>query len=341
MSLEEFRGFESLAMSDPIDYVAASQVVQQSGHSADDETGVTAAPAHAPDDISMSYVSKEVSQAMSYSATAEEMKSDAARIQSTTVIHAPVGAQDAHTLQANSRSKNPELDEKADWKDDIYDEASKIRQVQSLKGETSGASEVTHDKPDLDKFEFPVAPAAAVRPPTSNLKPRFKPVLQALTLPNEQSPQPSPHGSEQGDSGRESPTRTPVYVQHALLNKKPPRALTRLKTRLQEPPPMTPAVSALIARGHFSNSPDQDQPLMTSRGLPTSRKVGTLSRVASFAAATPGKLRTIASALFTPRGGAASTPAGFQPPEEEVDLYQKLWLSSDACRPSNSRVEGR
>lgn len=312
-------------MSESVDLVAAQQVVQQSQHAQEDELGQLAtATAHAPDDISMSYVSKEVSQAMSYSVTADEMKSNAARIQSTTVVHAPVGAQDAHILQANLRSKNPADDEPAEWKDDIYDEASKIRQVLSLKGETSGTSEVTRDGPDLDKFEFPVVPSpgAAARPPPI-LKPR-KPFLQALTLPIEQSPQPSPHGSEQGDSRRDSPARTPpAYVSHAMMNKKPPKALTRLKTRLQDPPPMTPAVSALVARGRvFSNSPDQDYPPpMTSRGLPTSRKVsvvGNLSRIASFAADTPGKLRSMASSLFTPRGGTASTPAGFPPPEEEV-----------------------
>jgi hypothetical protein len=316
-------------MSESVDLVAAQQVVQQSQHSQVDEFGqVATATAHAPDDISMSYVSKEVSQAMSYSVTADEMKSNAARIQSTTVTHAPVGAQDAHVLQANLRSRNPADDEPPEWKDDIYDEASKIRQVQSLKGETSGTSEV---EPDLDKFEFPVAPVvaagAAARPPPI-LKPR-KPFLQALTLPNEQSPQPSPHDSEHGDSRRESPAMTsPAYAAHALMNKRPPKGLTRLKTRLQDPPPMTPAVSALVARGRvFSNSPDQDYPpLMTSRGLPSSRKVsvvGNLSRIASFAADTPGKLRSMASSLFTPQGGTASTPAGFMPPEEEVDFQPK------------------
>lgn len=311
-------------MSEAIDFAAAQQVVQQSVHTQEDEVGQLAtATAHAPDDISMAYVSKEVSQAMSYSVTADEMKSNAARIQSTTVTHAPVGAQDAHILQARLRSKHAAEDDATE--DDIFDEASKIRHVQSLKGETSGASTVTHDEPDLDKFEFPVAAAAAARPPTI-LKPR-KPILQALTLPNEQSPQPSPDGSEDSRT-QDSPARTPPpYVAHAMMNKRPPKALTRLKTRLQDPPPMTPAVSALVARGRlFSNSPeDHDfQPLMTGRGLPTSRKVsavGNLSRVASFAAATPGKLRSMASALFTPRGGTASTAAGFQPPEEEVDSY--------------------
>ncbi|KAG0617287.1 hypothetical protein M758_5G179000 [Ceratodon purpureus] len=314
-------------MSESVDFVAVQQAVQQqSQHAQEDELGQMAtATVHAPDDISMSYVSKEVSQAMSYSVTADEMKSNAARIQSTTVVHAPVGAQDAHILQANLRSKNPADDEPAEWKDDIYDEASKIRQVQALKGEISGTSEVTRDGPDLDKFEFPVppSPAAAARPPPI-LKPR-KPFLQALTLPNEQSPQPSPHSSDQGDGWRESPARTPpAYAMHAMMNKKPPKALTRLKTRLQDPPPMTPAVSALVARGRvFSNSPDQDYPPpMTSRGMPTSRKVsvvGNLSRIASFAADTPGKLRSMATSLFTPRGGTASTPAGFPPPEEEID----------------------
>lgn len=67
---------------------------------------------------------------------------------------------------------------------------------------------------------------------------------------------------------------------------------------------------------------------MTSRGMPTSRKfsvAGNLSHVASFAAATPGKLRSMASALFTPRGSAA-TPHPFPPPEEEVDPLKQASL---------------
>jgi len=110
-----------------------------------------------------------------------------------------------------------------------------------------------------------------------------------------------------------------------MMSKKPPKVLIRSKTRLLDPPPMTPAVSALVARGRlFANSPDQEyQPPMTSRGLPTSRKVsvvGNLSRVASFAASTPGKLKSMAAGLFTPRGGSAPTPTGFPPPEEEVEV---------------------
>jgi len=116
-----------------------------------------------------------------------------------------------------------------------------------------------------------------------------------------------------------------MYETQARMSKKPPKALIRSKTRLQDPPPMTPAVSALVARGRlFADSPDQEyQPPVTSRGLPTSRKVsvvGNLSRVASFAASTPGKLKSLAAGMFTPRGGAASTPAGFPPPEEEVEV---------------------
>lgn len=308
-------------MAETIDFVAAQQGVNAA--QADDEAGEVATVAvHAPDDISYSYVSKEVSQAMSYSVAAEEMKSAAARIQSTTITPAPVGAQDAHVLQANLRAKNPADDEFDESKDDLVQgEARPQGQSNSVKGETSGTTQA-RDESDLDKFEFPVAPVPA-RPP-SILKPR--PILQALTLPNEQSPQPSPTGSEQGDSRRNSPARTPpMYVAHAMMSKKPPKALIRSKTRLQDPPPMTPAVSALVARGHlFANSPDQEyQPPMTSRGLPTSRKVsmvGNLSRVSSFVASTPGKLKSMAAGLFTPRGAAASTPTGFQPPEEEVHV---------------------
>lgn len=301
-------------MSEAVDFVVAQQGMN---NVVDDETAAVAgavAIAHAPDDISFSYVSKEVSQAMSYSITAEEMKSNAARIQSTTITPAPVGAQDAHVLQANSRSKKDEDDDE-----------SKVDLQHA--GETSGISPVEGEKLEVTGVVSPLA--AAARPP-SILKPR-KPFLQALTLPNEQSPQPSPRGSESGDSHQDSPARTPpVYVAPAMMSKKPPKILIRSKTRLQDPPPMTPAVSALMARGvFFSDSPDQayPPPPMTSRGLPTSRKVsmvGGLSRVASFAAATPGKLKSLAAGLFTPRGGAAGTPTGFQPPEEEVYL-QLLW----------------
>lgn len=311
-----FGSCERVAMAEAIDFVAAQHAVNTVQQ--DDEAGQLAATVattqHAPDDISYSYVSKEVSQAMSYSVTAEEMKSTADRIQSRTMTPAAVGAQDAHMLQANIRSKNHVEDELDETKDDLHAEATSSSQV---KGETSGTP---REEPGLDKFEFPVAPA---RPP-SILKPR-KPILQALTLPNEQSPQPSPRDSELGDSPRDSPGRTPhMYVAHAMMNKKPPKTLIRSKTRLQDPPPMTPAVSALVARGRlFANSPDQEyQPPVTSRGLPTSRKVsvvGNLSRVASFAVSTPGKLKSLAAGMFTPRGGAVSTPTGFPPPEEEID----------------------
>lgn len=317
-------------MADPIDFAA----VQHATSTAQDDEAQLAATAattqHAPDDISYSYVSKEVSQAMSYSVTAEEMKSTAARIQRTTITPAPVGAQDSHVLQTNLRSKNVADDEVDESKDDIRGAETTSKQGQSAKGETSGTRQGPGSEAELDKFEFQVAPAVAARPP-SILKPAIrKPVLQALTLPNEQSPQQSPHDSEQGDSLRDSPARTPpIYVAHAMMGKKPPKALTRCKTRLQDPPPMTPAVSALVARGrHFATSPDQEyQPPITSR-LPTSRKVvGNLSRVASFAASTPGKLKSMAAGLFTPRGGPASTPTGFPPPEEEVHQPGLVWIS--------------
>ncbi|XP_024367346.1 mechanosensitive ion channel protein 10 isoform X1 [Physcomitrium patens] len=309
-------------MGDPSDFVAAQAVVQ--GAQEDEFAQLAGAHAmqHAPDDISTSYVSKEMSQAMSYSVTADEMKSNAARVQISTITPAPVGAQDAHILQASKGSQNSTVD------DEGHDEGTTSRPGRVWMEATgaassSVASQRARDEPDPDKFEFPIETVAAVLPPPILKAPR-KPFLQALTLPTEQSPQPSPHGSEQEDSRRASPTMTPSsFVAHTVMNKKPPRALTRLKTRLQDPPPMTPAVSALVSRGRlFGNSPDQEYPPpMTSRGMPTSRKfsvAGNLSHVASFAAATPGKLRSMASALFTPRGSAA-TPHPFPPPEEEID----------------------
>lgn len=315
-------------MGDPLDYLT----VQGASH-ADDlqaQLGQTLTH-HATDDISQSYVSKEVSQAMSYSVTSDELRNAQFRTQVTTITHAPSGAQDSHTLQTlptNIRAQRPQEEEDpVEWKEPQPPPQELHYSPGPASSRPSG-----HDQPDLDKFEFPMEEVQAATPPTllpPIPRPR-KPIPKPLTLPEQE--QPSPRGSDQGGSQRSSPSRTPPLYQNPMTSRKPPKAMTRLKTRLQDPPPMTPAVSELVARrrySHLNNTPE-DQPLMTSSGMPTSRKAsiaGNLSRVASFAAATPGKIKSMATLFFSPRG--LGTPSGAPLPiEEEVRLLQSMQCCS-------------
>lgn len=282
----------------------------------------------APDDISQAYVSKEVGQALSYSATAEEMKSNAARMVVTTVTPAPSGAQDSHILKPVPHIKfqerrSSELDDPPEWKHKGSTSASGGAAIATAN--SAGPSGAKQDEPpDLDKFEFPVDQQPGPSPP----KPR-KPILKALTLPEEHpSPQPSPRGSDHGSQRGTPMGPMPTYFAPTgpMTSKRPPKALTRLKTRLQDPPPMTPSVGEMMARGRqyagglFNEQGVYEPGMMTSRVVPAGRKqsvvAGNLSRVASFAAATPGKLRSMASKIFTPQG-TPNTPAPV-PEIEEV-----------------------
>ena len=291
----------------------------------------------APDDISQSYVSKEVGQALSYSATAEEMKSNAARIVVTTVTPAPSGAQDSHILKPVPHIKfqerrSSEQDDPPEWKHKGSTSASGGAAIAiATTAGPSGAKD--DDQPDLNKFEFPVDQQPAPLPP----KPR-KPILKALTLPEEHpSPQPSPRGSDHGSQRGTPMGPMPTYFAAAgpMTSKRPPKALTRLKTRLQDPPPMTPSVSEMMGRGRqytgglFNEQGLYEQGMMTSRVVPAGRKqsavAGNLNRVASFAAATPGKLRSMASKIFTPQG-TPNTPA----PVPEIEEVTHSWPNSSS-----------
>lgn len=314
-------------MGDSLDMAVAHGAVLQEDQAA---VGATIVPhAAAPDDISQAYVSKEVGQALSYSATAEEMKSNAARIVVTTVTPAPSGAQDSHILKPvpqikfQDERRSSEQDDPPEWKHKGPTSASGGAAM--AMATTAGPSGAKGDDPAaLDKLEFP---ADQQQPGPFPPKPR-KPILKALTLPEEHpSPQPSPRGSDHGSQRGTPMGPLPTYLAAAagpMTSRRPPKALTRLKTRLQDPPPMTPAVSEMMGRGRhytgglFTEPGVYEQGMTTSRVVPAGRKqsvvAGNLSRVASFAAATPRKLRSMASKIFTPQA-TPNTP----PPVPEIE----------------------
>jgi len=187
-------------------------------------------------------------------------------------------------------------------------------------------------------------PEISSPPPPLQSKVR-KPNLQALILPQElqadNGPEPSlQHGKYQNNSHENTPIQTdsPGRMYHVMnrICRKPPRPLTaRPKTRLQDPPPLTPAVTEHVSRRRYSSivglgiTPEQElAPLFTTRGVLTRRRSmpaagGPPESLAhSFAAATPiGKIKMIATNFFTPRGAAAAAPTSHHPiPEEEASI---------------------
>jgi len=341
-------------MGDPLDYLTASGTIN-------DEADVNLATQlqHSSDDISQAFIAKEVATAMSAAAAADEIRRSAAFTQNTSRAQQqppPTDAQDVHILQTipNLRTKRRVIaddsatdhggrggQESYQIPPYGYEHGSSPRAaVDAQQGPGAASSSKlgsSHDRPDLQRFEFPSLEDAATsssntsciavqsessrggQPSIMKLR---KPNLRALTLPDQGDEQ----ISHQSSPGARSPI-SPTSLYHGFMtSRKPPMVHARLKARLQDPPPMTPVVRRLVSDRRDSRTrryslQEHYNPELTFGGLPTSRrpKPGGLSRVASFvAAATPSKIKSIANMLFSPRTAGAAAPSGSAPPEEEV-----------------------
>ncbi|KAH8967178.1 hypothetical protein BDL97_03G065200 [Sphagnum fallax] len=342
-------------MGDPLDYLTASGTIN-------DEADVNLATQlqQSSDDISQAFIAKEVATAMSAAAAADEIRRSAAFTQNTSRAQQqppPTDAQDVHILQTipNLRTKRRVIaddsatdhggrggQESYQIPPYGYEHGSSPRAaVDAEQGPGAASSSKlgsSHDRPDLQRFEFPSLEDAATsssntsciavqsessrggQPSIMKLR---KPNLRALTLPDQGDEQ----ISHQSSPGAPSPISPTVLYRGFMTSRKPPMVHARLKARLQDPPPMTPVVRRLVSDRRDSRTrryslQEHNNPELTFGGLHTSRrpKPGGLSRVASFvAAATPSKIKSIANMLFSPRTAGAAAPSGSAPPEEEVD----------------------
>ncbi|CAM6056293.1 unnamed protein product [Sphagnum tenellum] len=340
-------------MGDPLDYLTASGTIN-------DEADVNLATQlqQSSDDISQAFIAKEVATAMSAAAAADEIRRSAAFTQNTSRAQPPpTDAQDVHILQTipNLRTKRRVIaddsatDHGGRGGQESYQippygyehDSSPRAAVDAEQGPGAASSSKlgsSHDRPDLQRFEFPSLEDAATsssntsciavqsesskggQPSIMKLR---KANLRALTLPDQGDEQ----ISHQSSPGARSPISPTVLYRGFMTSRKPPKVHSRLKARLQDPPPMQPVVLRLVndrrdSRTRRYSLPEHNNPEPTFGGLHTSRrpKPGGLSRVASFvAAATPSKIKSIANMLFSPRTAGAAAPSGSAPPEEEVD----------------------
>ncbi|CAK9864890.1 unnamed protein product, partial [Sphagnum jensenii] len=308
----------------------------------------------ASDSISQAFVSREFITALLASAAADDFRNSTMNTAAASFNHQPMGAPDAHTLQSSlpllrtkrlaAGSENVE-DQSHEWSESSPPNSVKeLLQVESSPQITATPAGPASSSGSNFSGDHRPQPEISSPPPPLQSKVR-KPNLQALILPQELQAdnglEPSlQHGKYQNNSHKNTPIQTDspgrmYYVMNTTC-RKPPRPLTaRPKTRLQDPPPLTPAVTEHVSRRRYSSivglgiTPEQESAaLFTTRGVLTRRRSmpaagGPPESLAhSFAAATPiGKIKMIATKFFTPRGAAAAAPTSHPPiPEEEASI---------------------
>jgi len=308
----------------------------------------------ASDSISQAFVSREIITALLASAAADDSRNSTMNTAAASFNHQPMGAPDAHTLQSSlpllrtkrlaAGSEDVE-DQSHEWNESSPpNSVQELLQVESSPQITATPAGPASSSGSNFSGDHRPQPEISSPPPPLQSKVR-KPNLQALILPQElqadNGPEPSlQHGKYQNNSHENTPIQTdsPGRMYHVMNTtcRKPPRPLTaRPKTRLQDPPPLTPAVTEHVSRRRYSSivglgiTPEQDSAaLFTTRGVLTRRRSmpaagGPPESLAhSFAAATPiGKIKMIATKFFTPRGPAAAAPTSHPPiPEEEASI---------------------
>ncbi|CAK9205108.1 unnamed protein product [Sphagnum troendelagicum] len=311
----------------------------------------------ASDSISQAFVSREFITALLASAAADDFRNSTMNTAAASFNHQPMGAPDAHTLQSSlpllstkrlaAGSEDVE-DQSHEWSESSPpNSVKKLLQVESSPQITATpAGPASSSGSNFSGDHRPQPEISSPHPPLQS-KVR-KPNLQALILPQELQAdnglEPSlQHGKYQNNSHENTPIQTdsPGRMYHVMNTtcRKPPRPLTaRPKTRLQDPPPLTPAVTEHVSRRRYSSivglgiTPEQESAaLFTTRGVLTRRRSmpaagGPPESLAhSFAAATPiGKIKMIATKFFTPQGAAAAAPTSHPPiPEEEASIILK------------------
>ncbi len=327
----------------------------------------------ASDSISQAFVSREIITALLASAAADDSRNSTMNTAAASFNHQPMGAPDAHTLQSSlpllrakrlaAGSEDVE-DQSHEWNESSPPNSmQELLQVESSPQITATPAGPASNSGSNFSGDHRPEPEISSPPPPLQSKVR-KPNLQALILPQElqadNGPEPSlQHGKYQNNSHENTPIQTdsPGMMYHVMNTtcRKPPRPLTaRPKTRLQDPPPLTPAVTEHVSRRRYSSivglgiTPEQElAALFTTRGVLTRRRSmpaagGPPENLAhSFAAATPiGKIKMIATKFFTPRGAAAAAPTSHPPiPEEEasiilqypfLDFCKVLWSVSES-----------
>ncbi|KAH8942554.1 hypothetical protein BDL97_14G107000 [Sphagnum fallax] len=308
----------------------------------------------ASDSISQAFVSREILTALLASAAADDSRNSTMNTAAASFNHQPMGAPDAHTLQSSlpllrtkrlaAGSEDVE-DQSHEWNESSPpNSVQELLQVESSPQITATPAGPASSSGSNFSGDHRPQPEISSPPPPLQSKVR-KPNLQALILPQELQAdnglEPSlQHGKYQNNSHENTPIQTdsPGRMYHVMNTtcRKPPRPLTaRPKTRLQDPPPLTPAVTEHVSRRRYSSivglgiTPEQESAaLFTTRGVLTRRRSMPAaggppeSLPHSFAAATPiGKIKMIATKFFTPRGPAAAAPTSHPPiPEEEASI---------------------